>query len=80
MYRIRESYRHLPRIKRLHLIHMTCLWMCQTKYTTVVFYIPYRRHMMILFVYLHGFLHNIHINVHGIFTYVYTYITPIFLH
>lgn len=58
MYRIRESYRHLPRIKRLHLIHMTCLWMCQTKYITVVFYQPYRRHMMILLVYTHWFLHK----------------------
>ena len=92
MYHIRKSYRHLPRIKHSHLIHMTCLWLCQAKYITVVFNALYRRHMIILFVYLHGFLHMyipykypryfyiciFHINIHGIFIYVYTYITPMF--
>ena len=69
------------RIKHLYLIHMVCLWLCQAKYITVVFHPPYRRHMMILLIYLHGFLHMyITHKCPRYFTYVYTYITPIFLH
>nr|DAE86449.1 MAG TPA: hypothetical protein [Caudoviricetes sp.] len=33
------------RIKHLYLPCVVCLWLCQAKYITVVFNIPYRRHM-----------------------------------
>ena len=54
-------------------------WLCQAKYITVVLYAPYRRHMMILFVYLHGFLHMyIPYKCPRYFLYMYIYYTDVF--